>query len=291
MPAPCQRDHAVIIASSGRSAILADTLASLARQSALPGQVVLSVPRPEDAPAPGPAGPLAVEVAITRKGSSTQRNDGLDRLRPDIALVTFLDDDVELEPGYLAAVRGFLDRHPEVAIADGTLLRDGRIDRAQAIRIVEEAPPPGAGFAYTRNAYGCNMTVRRAVADAVRFDERLKLYAWLEDADFTRRCLAHGRCAQVEAARLVHLFAKAGRVSGRQFGFAQITNAYYLKRKGQMSTAGLLRRHWMPAVLANAWGTLARDPEIDRLGRLRGNLVAFARLASGRCEPEYVEKL
>ncbi|MFE0756599.1 glycosyltransferase family 2 protein [Inquilinus sp. NPDC058860] len=282
-------DHAVVICSANRPDVLGDTIASLRRQVVRPTEIILSVPRREDVPQelwrePG------IRIVIAPRGLPAQRNCALAELSPGVRLVTFLDDDIELAPAYLERIRAFFAKHPEIALADGELVRDGGIGRPDALRLLAAQPEPAGRFAYTLNAIGCNMTVRREIADQVRFDERLRLYAWLEDADFTRRCLALGRCARCDA-QAVHLAVPGGRISGRQFGFAQIMNSYYLKRKGQMSFAGLLRRHWGRAVAANLWGALARDHAVDRPGRLRGNLVAFSLLARGRCEPEYVERL
>jgi GT2 family glycosyltransferase len=289
MTTPRFHDHAVIIASANRPEMLGETLASLQRQSVLPALVILSVTRPEDVPPDAEAD--GIEVVIGRRGSSLQRNDALDRLPQGIEIVSFLDDDIELDPGYLASIHGFLTEHPEIVIVDGAVLSDGGVTRCEAIRIVAQAPPPAPGFVNSRNAYGCNMTVRRSVAETVRFDERLKLYAWLEDADFTHRCLEHGACARYFAARLVHMRTSVGRVSGKQFGFAQLTNSYYLKKKGHMSAIALLRTHWFPALSANLWGSLSGDRQVDRVGQLKGNLIALSRLARGVCEPEYVERL
>ena len=50
------------------------------------------------------------------------RNAGLDRLRagaPVPAYVQFLDGDCRLQPGWIATARGFLETHPEVAVACG----------------------------------------------------------------------------------------------------------------------------------------------------------------------------
>jgi len=283
-------DHAVIICSANRPDVLADTVAGLRRQTVQPGEIIVSVSKREDAPQ-GLWHERGVRVILARRGSSVQRNCALDVLSPGIRLVTFLDDDIELDPTYFHEIREFLGAHPEVVLADGRLIRDGGVTRPEALRLLDTEVEPGEGFAYTLNAIGCNMTVRRRIADLVRFDERLRLYAWLEDADFTRRCLAHGRCARCAAARAVHLAVRVGRVSGKQFGFAQIMNPYYLKNKGQMSFIGLFGRHWGHAIAANLWGTLARDRSVDRLGRLKGNLIAFSLVARGRCEPEYVERL
>ena len=83
------------------------------------------------------------------------------------------------------------------------------------------------------NGYGCNMAVRSAVVrrHRLRFDERLPLYAWQEDVDFSRRLAPHGAILQLEGARGVHLGVKQGRSPGVQLGYAQVVNPLYLVRK------------------------------------------------------------
>lgn len=289
MPSHRREDHAVIIASMGRSEVLRDTLTSISRQTSVPALIVLVVTTPADLPR-GELMP-GVDTIITTKGLPVQRNAGLRHLPDGIKFVSFLDDDVELEPNYFDRILAFMARHETYVLADGTVIHNGDIMREEALAKIGRLGMVDNRFHDSLNAYGCNMTVRRRVAEKVPFDERLKLYAWLEDADFSRRCLLHGGCARVSDARLVHLCAPAGRINGKRYGFAQITNSYYLKTKGQMSLSGLLRAHWGPALLSNIFGTLRCDRKVDRAGRLHGNLIALKRIFSGRCEPEYVERI
>lgn len=281
-------DHAVIIASMGRPQVLAETLASLFVQTAHPGLVILSVTSENDLPDALDA--TRVKIVTGGKGLPVQRNAGIDHLADGIEYVSFLDDDVELDPAYLETVHTFLSRNAQHVLVDGFVVIDDDVSRVSAKAALSEPWARTGRIADSANAYGCNMTARRTIVDKVRFDERLRLHAWLEDADFSRRCLEHGLCAQVMDARLVHLRAPAARISGRRHGFAQITNSYYLRSKGQMSLAGLLLDHWAPALCSNAWGAFfGNDGKIDRRGRLIGNLIAIRRIFSFGCNPEYVE--
>lgn len=241
--------HAVIIASMGRPEVLRDTLASLSAQTAHPGLIILSVTSNDDLPQDMDT--TRVKVVLGGKGLPVQRNTGIDQLPHHIEVISFLDDDVELDPCYLEIVHRFLADNARYVLVDGLVVIDAHVSRAEARTALCERNLRTGRVTSSENAYGCNMTVRRTVADRVRFDERLKLHAWLEDADFSRRCLAYGLCAQVSDARLVHLRAPAARISGKRHGFAQMTNSYYLKNKGQMSMTGLLLDHWAPALLSN----------------------------------------
>jgi hypothetical protein len=88
----------------------------------------------------------------------------------------------------------------------------------------------------------------------------------------------------------VHLGVKRGRVSGVRFGYSQIANPLYLVRKGTGTgrwAANLIVRN----VVANAALSLRPEPHIDRLGRLKGNLIAAGHLMRGRCDPEFIARL
>ncbi len=42
----------------------------------------------------------------------------------------------------------------------------------------------GMDHSASSGAYGNNFSIRRSIAAKVRFDERFRLYSWLEDFDF-----------------------------------------------------------------------------------------------------------
>src|SRR5690606_30638203 len=79
--------------------------------------------------------------------------------------------------------------------------------------------------------YGCNMAFRRSAIEGVRFDERLPLYGWLEDVDFSAQAGRKGVLLKSETLVGVHLGVKGGRTSGVRFGYSQIVNPVYLLGK------------------------------------------------------------
>ena len=101
-----------------------------------------------------------------------------------------------------------------------------------------------------------------------RFDERLPLYGWQEDIDFSRQCRPASAASSVATAlaRRAHGFAKSGRQSGLRFGYSQVANMVYLHRKGSVSARfayALMGRN----VAANVLKLLRPEPHIDRFGR------------------------
>ena len=282
--------QAVVIASVNRPAVLAETVAGLRRQTCPPDQIVASVTCPADA-----EGVSGVTVVVSARGSAVQRNVGVDAVDGRCDVVSFLDDDVELADDYCRRVRAVLAADPGLAGVGGVVVADGARtggltrDAARAA-LAAAGPPPAARVEPWSGLYGCNMNVRRSALDVVRFDEKFAAYGWLEDADFSHRLLAVGRLGQAVDCRLVHLAVSAGRVSGRRMGISQVVNPMYLCRKGGHGSAWqVVRRHWVPGVLANVAGLLGRGPRhVDRLGRLVGNGIGLWHVARGRVDPEVV---
>lgn len=164
---------------------------------------------------------------------------------------------------------------------------------ADCLAYLSSQKPPKAHWAsgeeqrHLESMYGCNMAFRDVVVENCRFDENLPLYGWQEDQDYTSQAASFGRTVFEPSCRGVHLGSSAARVSGLKFGYSQIANPFYLWRKGTMSArkgATFVARH----LLANGARTLRRHPRVDYPGRLRGNLLAFADIACGRCHPTRV---
>jgi hypothetical protein len=293
---------AVIICSVGRPAILHDTVCSIQRQRLAPSQILIVSPTlehvlPETLALPG------VLFVSSSLGSTIQRNRGLESVDPCTDLVAFLDDDMELCRSYLHEMSRLFDAHPDVVIACGTLLHDGgrssSITRGQATRLCHEEddrsakPVSSPSYVPLDWAYGCNMIARWASVGEVRFDERLPLYAWLEDSDYGFRCTI-GRHGPVTclSAKGVHLGWRGGRTSGVRFGFSQIVNPLYLWRKAKVfPLRHIIIQYWLRCLVGNILGTLTRDPKWDRPGGLKGNLLGFKHLLSGGCDPTRIVQM
>jgi GT2 family glycosyltransferase len=282
---------AVVVASFGRPHNVAALLDCLAAQSQLPAQVILSMETAADEP-PNADHPFAVEKVFGTRGSSVQRNRGLDRLSPNIDAVIFYDDDFIPSRFALAGLSQFFQDYPEVAGAHGLVLQDGiggsGIAPDDARRIVEgadaaDAPPPGRILSQVPSLYGCNMAYRTSQIINVRFDENLPLYGWLEDVDFGAR--VQGTLVHTDAFRGVHCGEKRGReTSGKRLGYSQIANPIYMLHKGT-----LMRRVAYIQILRNVAANHSKmffsEPWIDRRGRVIGNWRAVSDLLCGRIDP------
>jgi GT2 family glycosyltransferase len=283
---------AVGIATAGRREILAETLRELSRQTRLPDCVFVCPAAEKDCDATQAAElPFPLLVVRRRRGLTAQRNAVLDAEQGFDVLV-FFDDDFFAASSYLGELEQSFAAQPAIVAMSGQLIADGvtgpgmTVASARAILDSFREPPGNQILTNLYNAYGCNMAVRLAPVHAhgVRFDEKLSLYGWLEDVDFSRQLARFGRIVKNRRMVGVHLGTKGGRVSGVRFGYSQIANPFYLWRKGTFRL-DLALRQMSRNLLANFAKVIRPEPWVDRRGRVVGNMLGFLDLIRGRLHP------
>jgi GT2 family glycosyltransferase len=282
--------HTVIIPSAKRPQILHETVTSLMQQQTPADQILITVADQSYVLSETTALPT-VKLVLAGSGLCRQINDAIPYIDLNSTLVSILDDDVELATDYFTYARAFGQEHPEISAFSGYLVRNGDVERLEGRSLLQAfTGKPDQSFV-TRTVYGCNINTRPDILRTVKFDQRLPLYGWLCDADFSSRCQSFGKTVSYNACRLVHLMTPSGRISGTRMGFAQIMNPYYLHCKGIISLQEVLQSHWLPATRNNLIKSLLTDSKIDRLGRLKGNLIAFSMILRGQVKPELLETL
>ncbi len=170
-------------------------------------------------------------------------------------------------------------------IADGA--NGPGIDFETAEALLAEAAPSTEPLLSRRGLYGCNMVFRAAAVSGLRFDENLPLYGWQEDIDFSHWAGRRGRLVRSAALAGVHMGEKAGRSSGKRFGYSQIANPLYLLKKRSMPRDRALRL-MRNNLISNLILSVLPEPYVDRRGRLLGNLLALVDLARGRLDPRRI---
>lgn len=296
----------VIIPTLGRSKQLARLLDYLGGQTRLPDEVMVSTPDATHIELP-PATAFPVTLVFGPKGLAAQRNKAMAPALDKFDIITFFDDDFVPSTDYLRQIEAAFAANNDWAVVMGRVVRDGASNAGLSWEDAEAALHDSALHETAQRkigsrasgapavvdhvgAYGCNMSLRASLVADLRFDERLVLYGWQEDIDFTSQMRSKGRVVCVTAIRGVHLGIKAGRVSGERFGYSQVANAVYLVKKGSVPASfafPLMLRN----IAANVVKSLAPEPYVDRRGRLRGNLLAICHVARGRVEPEYILKI
>lgn len=284
--------HAVIIPTYGRREVLGRLLLWLGEQTKLPDEVIISTTDDTQVPMVKTRFPVSTVFGI--KCISAQRNCGLEMALGRFDVITYLDDDLIPATRYLERACRALEQNPDWAVVMGHIIRDGATtgeiswaDGLAALRAADVVDEAGDDAADQIGAQGGNMTIRTAMIGDLRFDERLALYSWQEDIDFTTQLGRRGRIVCLPAIRSVHMAVRGGRMSGLRFGYSQVVNPVYLLRKGTMP-AGFALKLMARNIAANTVRSINPETHIDRRGRLRGNLMALGHLLKGRVEPEYI---
>lgn len=275
---------------------LSQLLAHLELQQRLPDEVIVSAPDESHVDSHEGAC-FPVSCVFGQRGLSAQRNRALEYALQRSDVITFLDDDFLPADNYLSLVMSYFENNPNWAVIRGYAVQDGTTSAGltfeEGLAALRAAEASASGRVHVRDhvgAYGCNMSIRSRLIGDLRFDERLVLYGWQEDIDFTSQLRQRGRVVGVSILVGVHLGLKAGRVSGVRFGYSQIINPVYLIKKGTIPI-GFAVRLMTRNLIANAIRSLRPEPYVDRRGRLRGNLVAAYHLMLGRIEPEYILRI
>jgi glycosyltransferase involved in cell wall biosynthesis len=251
--------HSVLVCTRNRPADLAACLRSVGAQRRPPTEVVVVDASDDDASARVVAAwaadaAIAAHVLRTAPGLTRQRNLGLAAARG--ALVTFLDDDVVLDPDYLAAIAALFARDARLGGAEGTVavppLR-GRRRVANALRRLFLMNSLGGRRGVKRSGFvaydpaprgvqevdclvGCNMTYRREVFARFRFDEWYEGYGLGEDADFSYRVSRVWRLVQTADARLEHRLSPVARERLPALHEMTGVNHWYFVRKNLPQT-------------------------------------------------------
>ena len=287
----------VIVASLGRPDGLAQLLEALAEQSMPADEIILSVTDARDLPE-GLTERPGLKLRVGPKGLCAQRNNGLAHRDPASELVIFCDDDFVPSRFYVERLRSFFAAHGDVAGLTGKLLADGingpgiSFEEARAMLAAHDALAP-APLVVKRDffgLYGCNMAFRLAAIGDLRFDERLPLYGWQEDIDFSAQVGRRGKLVSCHGLAGVHCGIKKGRAPGVKLGYSQIINPAYLVRKGTMPPR-YAARIALHNFVSNHWRALSPEPWADRAGRAYGNWLGLFDVLRGRLTPERMQQL
>jgi hypothetical protein len=289
---------AVIVATRGRPDIVRSLVEQLGEQTRPPEHIFVIGSAAGDVTGLNP-GQANLTVRIGRTGSSPQRNDGLVLAGSRFSYIVFFDDDFVPSRFWLERMHMLFETQPGLIGLTGNLLADGTItegihlEHAKAmVRAQDSRSAYGRflrEFGYGGNM-GCNMAFRASTLRGIEFDERLPLYAWLEDADFRAQVEQRGSILRADVLWGIHLGHKMGRGRGLTLGYSQVANAAYLAKKGTVPLSHLIKTGGKN-LISNTVRSLWPEPYVDRRGRLQGNLLALADLARGRITPERILEL
>lgn len=166
----------------------------------------------------------------TQPGLTYQRNCGINRAHSEI--IYFFDDDVVLEKKYLEKMQEIFETHPQFVGGMGTItnLEPYRFTLTRIFRkffmlqrcydsgkfTLSGMPTHPYGtdeFKKVKVLGGCCMAFRATVFKKYRFDENLRYYGYMEDADFSQRVSKKHQLFFNPAARLEHHESPENRVT------------------------------------------------------------------------------
>lgn len=290
---------AIILSTRGRPDIIKALVRQIADQSKPPEHVFVIASNAQDISGLS-ENQDDLTVQIGRTGLTLQRNDGLALAGSRFSYIVFFDDDFVPSRFWLERMFDIFESKPDIAGLTGSLLADGTttagvaLEDAQAMVRLRDSNSASCATLHEEFAYGgnmgCNMAFRYSALRNIRFDERLPLYAWLEDHDFRGQVERHGRVVRADGLWGVHLGHKHGRVRGVTLGYSQIANVVYLARKGTVPKPYLAKLVGKN-LLINAVRSFWPETFVDRRGRLLGNMIAIGDLLRGRIAPERALKL
>lgn len=186
-----------------------------------------------------------VESVVRKCSLPEGRNVGIVRSKCD--LVSFIDDDAVLDPGYFSTIENFFERDTSRTVAGV----EGEISNMYATAFGTHTvwwafnalfylSYPGKGTfrrsgtprpllrsttpAEVQVISGSNMTIRREVLDKIRFDENLRGGGSREDLDFSRRVSREHRLIHLPNAKLQHVMSEKSRLSPSRFPAVNLVN-------------------------------------------------------------------
>lgn len=241
-----------IIATMNRPGDLEKALASVFRQTRRPEQVLV-IDQSEDARSREVCAryPGVTYVHQQEKSLVRARNNGLARAGADI--ISFLDDDIVLEPDYFEKIMAYFEAHPEVGAVSGNAdspvkfagFKWGIRRLLQRLFLVSffdgRMTPSGFGYPIFEHLIskpmrveflpGCNMNFRASAIAGMRFDERFTGYSYREDADFSYEVSRRHPVMMIPDARLVHNYSPANRLAPLEHKMMEIRNCRMVYRK------------------------------------------------------------
>lgn len=236
-----------------------ELLANLRQQTLLPLELILVDGAPpaetatEEAIKPIlPTMPFPCHYIRHGGGTAIQRNVGLQQVRGE--LVALIDDDIRLEPDFLAQMERVFAADPEHQIGGVTGFRTnqhfdpnverwrwyrrlkffstyepGRYDFDSGYPINVLLHPPFDGVREVDfMTTSCTVWRRAVFAAGMEFDPFFRDYGTLEDTHFALRARRKWKLLLNGAARCLHLQSPHGRVSRRRIGYKCVVNYYFV---------------------------------------------------------------
>lgn len=286
---------AVVIATRDRPDDLRRCLASLLTQTESAAEVIVvdaSVgTESEECALRARAAGLPLSYRRASPSLTRQRAEGVRASSSPV--VHFLDDDVELESGYLAAIHDEYRADPGVLGVGGLpsnlpAFAPGPLRRLLLPRSTNQGVvlPSGRGvLVYSADRpvvvdwlSGCCMSFRRTALEAEPFDETQSGYVLGEDVDIGYRIRQHGVLKVTPRARLVHHESPVNRMGWKEWAALEVVNRHrrVARRTGDLR----MHRFWASVVGQTvAYALMGVRPAGGKVRQMAiGSLLGAARI-------------
>jgi glycosyltransferase involved in cell wall biosynthesis len=294
----------------------AGLLANLSQQTCLPTEVIMvdgtgvDEPDTENAVAAlADTVPFQFQYIRHERGTAIQRNAGIDKAAGDF--IAFIDDDVRLDPKFLATIVSVFaeDKERRIGGIVGyrtnqhfrlndrqrwrwyrrlkllTIYEPGKYDFRSGYPINALMQPPFSGLRKVDFMTTACAVWRREVFDSgLRFDPFFRDYGILEDAHLSLRAGRKWELFQCGDAHCVELSSPNGRVNRQTIGFKTVVNHYYVFQDvvGPLTWQHKMRfwRFQAFELLRLTSSAIRRRRRMD-LSELQGRLAGFLAVARG----------
>jgi len=257
-----ESNNIAAIVTRGRAASPSLLIERLRLQTRPPDHIFVVGPQPDGASAVEKSGPGL--TYLNCRGSRAERlNEALMAAGGDHHYLFFFGDDFAPSRFWIEQALVLFESSPDIVGISGRVISAKPGPSACAL----EAPT----LELRQGLSGRHLALRRAAVGAIWYDETLPAGDCLADDDFCARIARRGRVGWSPQMVGVKLDGKNERESGRPIGRSQIVNAAYLARKGSLSLQFSLE-YMARNLLSNALRALWPEPNIDRRGRLLGNV-------------------
>lgn len=250
----------VVISTRNRYQDLEECLSSLQEQSQKPSEIIIIDQSDEDkidrikksAEKHG-----AKYFFLSKPNSLTKsRNYGIEKAKGD--LILFVDDDTILKRDYIENMTSFFNAEKNMIAATGAIINDYDTPfllftlklfykLIRSVFLLDTLNPEGFEISPVFEASsrvqkpskahkidvlsGANMCIRADILKKVKFDERLKKYAFKEDVDISYRLKKYGDMWTIPGCELIHKVAETGRIGDFEVARMREAYTYYLFTK------------------------------------------------------------
>lgn len=230
-------------------------------------------------------------------GLTSQRMHGIRHVPQGCEIVHFIDDDVELEPGYFSALERCFEQMPHIVGAGGVVTNVSTpgpylwnkvffLDSSRQGAVLPSGVNVRAlkveAVKHVDWLSGCSMSFRAELFQHERFDTRMEGYCLGEDVDFSFRARRHGALVVCPEARLQHRERGASALDAREKAAAELVRRYRFVQRYRTDGMSVSAFWW--SVLGDLVLTAGKSVILDRRmqrEKLRGLIDGIRLISAG----------